>query len=404
MKIDTKSFGYRCAVRMVASLLGCTGVVIICYVTYQQGDTAAGLEQASSSIEECPAAGDRVITDLLKPIRQEHRVPAIAGAIVTSRGIDNFGVVGVRKTGTQVAVTRDDKWHLGSDTKAMTATLVGRLVEQGLLKWETTVADAFPDLASGFHPKAKEITVRQLLSHHAGLPENLNWQAISAKGTIQEQRRLAVVQALSENPNCTPGSKFHYSNLGYVIVGAIVEKVTGTSWEDAIQQRVFKPLKMNSVGFGGTGTLGQIDQPWSHSSNGQPAPTNGRSVDNPPVMAPAGCVHCTIQDWAKFVADQLRGARGEPALLKKSTYQVLHTPPFGGDYALGWIVTQRSWGGGTVLNHCGSNTWNFANVWVAPKKDFAILICVNQGGDTAFRASDEAVGALVRFHGAKKHP
>ena len=104
------------------------------------------------------------------------------------------------------------------------------------------------------------------------------------------------------------------------------------------------------------------------------------------------------------MADQLQGARGEPALLKRSTYQVLHTPPFGGDYALGWIVTQRPWGGGTVLNHCGSNTWNFANVWVAPKKDFAVLVCVNQGGDTAFRARDEAVGALVRFHGAKKHP
>ena len=208
----TQSFRLQMCGENGSEPLGCTGVVIICYVTYLQGNTVAGSEQTSSPVQGCPAAGDRVITDLLKPIRQDHHVPAIAGAIVTSRGIGNFGVVGVRKTGSQAAVTRDDKWHLGSDTKAMTATLVGSLVDRGLLRWDTTVADVFPDLASGFHPGAKEITVRQLLSHHAGLPENLNWQAISAKGTIQEQRRLAVVQALSENPDCTPGSEFRYSN------------------------------------------------------------------------------------------------------------------------------------------------------------------------------------------------
>jgi hypothetical protein len=114
-------------------------------------------------------------------------------------------------------------------------------------------------------------------------------------------------------------------------------------------------------------------------------------------MGPAGRIHCSIQDWAKFVLDQLRGARGETALLKPESYQKLQTPPFGGDYALGWIVAKRGWGGGTVLNHGGDNTMNFANVWVAPNKNFAILVCVNQSGDTALRASDEAVGAMIKL-------
>ena len=120
-------------------------------------------------------------------------------------------------------------------------------------------------------------------------------------------------------------------------------------------------------------------------------------MDNPPVMGPAGRIHCSIQDWARFVQDQLRGDRGEPALLKPESFQKLHTPPFGGDYALGWLVAQRSWGGGIVLNHGGDNTMNFANVWIAPKKNFAILVCLNQSGDTAFRASDEAVGAMIKL-------
>jgi hypothetical protein len=123
-------------------------------------------------------------------------------------------------------------------------------------------------------------------------------------------------------------------------------------------------------------------------------------MDNPPVLSPAGRVHCTIQDWARFVTDQLRGARGEAGLLQPASYKRLQTPPFGDEYALGWGVVQRSWGGGTVLNHSGDNTMNFANVWVAPRRDFAILVCVNQSGDIAFRASDEAVGALIRFHAA----
>ena len=88
-------------------------------------------------------------------------------------------------------------------------------------------------------------------------------------------------------------------------------------------------------------------------------------------------------------------------MLKPDTYQRLHTPPFGADYALGWSVSQRGWGGGKVLNHVGDNTMNCANVWIAPQRDFAILVCVNQSGDAAFRATDDAVVALMKLHNEK---
>ncbi len=346
-----------------------------------------------------PVAGDQAVTEALKPIQQKYRLPAIAGAIVTSTGLEGAGVVGVRKSGTGIAASLDDRWHLGSDTKAMTATLVGTLDEQGLLTWNTTVAEVFPDLASAFDPAMKTVTVQHLLSHRAGLPANLStpWFTAGGDGNPQRQRLEALKQSLSQKPEFTPGSKFQYSNLGYVIVGAMVEKVTGKSWEEAIQERVFLPLEMKTVGFGGTGTPGQLDQPWGHRDGGRPVAVNGPTADNPPVLGPAGRVHCTIQDWAKFVTDQLRGARGRPALLKASTYQTLHTPPFGGDYGLGWVVVKRDWGGGTVLNHCGDNTMNYANVWVAPQRDFAVLVCINQGGQAASNASDEAAAALIRL-------
>ena len=130
---------------------------------------------------------------------------------------------------------------------------------------------------------------------------------------------------------------------------------------------------------------------------------NGPSVDNPPVMGPAGRVHCTLQAWAKYVADQLGGAQEAPSLLKASSYRTLHTPHFAGDYALGWIVTKRDWAGGLALHHAGSNTMNYANVWIAPKRDFAVLVCVNQGGDAAFKATDAAASALIAHYSTLAH-
>src|SRR5262249_17340610 len=146
------------------------------------------------------------------------------------------------------------------------------------------------------------------------------------------------------------------------------------------------------------GTEGQIDQPWPHNAAGQPLPTNGPRVDNPEVMGPAGTVHCSLADWAKFIADQLASLEGRGELFRPEIYTRLHTPPFGGDYAFGWLVTERPWGGGTVYTHAGSNTMNYAVVWMAPRRDFAVLVTTNQGGPDAAQGTDEAAAALIRLH------
>ena len=342
----------------------------------------------------CPALGDDAVTQAIKPIRQQFNVPAMAVTVVTNDGVKFAGAVGVRKRGTEIPVKLDDLWHLGSDGKAMTSTLIARLVERGQLKWDSTLAQVFPELAPQMNLGFQNVTLLQLLSHRAGLPANLN--LADYLGTdVESLRQRAVLQELAKKPLSTPGSKYAYSNLGYIIAAAVVEKTTGKSWERAIADEVFDPLQMKSAAFGGTGTPGQIDQPWPHTGDGKPAVENGPDIDNPPVMGPAGRIHCSIQDWGKFVQDQLCGARGERALLKPESYQTLQTPPFGGDYALGWIVVQRSWAGGKALNHGGDNTMNFANVWIAPQQNFGILVCVNQSGDTAHKAADRAVGAVI---------
>ncbi len=349
-----------------------------------------------------PAAGqgaaDPRLNELLGSVRRTHGVPALAGAIITGEGLAAVGASGVRKAGTDIAVTVDDEWHLGSDTKAMTAAMIGALVERKMLSWETTLAALFPELAASMPPALRQVTLLHLLSHRAGLPANAPWEFIRRTGPTRDQRLIALKLAASGKLVAEPGAGYLYSNLGYVLAGAMAEKAADAAWEDLMKTLVFDPLGMTGVGFGGTGTPGRIDQPWGHAANGKPVSSNGPATDNPPVMGPAGTVHCPLRDWAKFIADQLRGARGEKALLKPETYKKLQAPPFGGDYALGWLVVEREWGGGTVLTHSGSNTMNLAVAWLAPRRDFAVIVVCNQGGPAASKACDEAASKLIRLH------
>ena len=342
------------------------------------------------------AAGTKDLGGILEPIRQKHGLPALGAAVVTGQGLQGIGVAGVRKAGTDVPATADDLWHLGSDTKAMTAFLIAALVEQGTIKWETTVGETFPELAAAAaSPEFGKITLRRLLTHRSGLPANILWGVIPRSRPIGEQRLAAVKAASLAKLDPAPGTKYVYSNLGYVVAGAMAERAAGASWEDLMKETVFGPLGMKSAGFGGVGTPGQADQPWGHGADGRPVKANGPDADNPPVMGPAGTVHCTLADWAKFVADILRGARGEEALLKPATYATLLTPPPGGDYAFGWMVADRDWGGGRVLTHSGSNTMNLAVAWLAPLRNFAVLVVTNQGPPASVKACDEAASALI---------
>jgi CubicO group peptidase (beta-lactamase class C family) len=394
MNLEHKSFAIGLVVGAVAMLvLGLALLLGFAWMTRRHDQTA---KTKTNPAPFCPVAGDSVVTQALVQIRQKYNVPAIAMAVITSDGLKYSAVAGVRKRGTDIPATLTDLWHLGSDGKAMTSTVIARMVERGQLKWDLTLADAFADVASTMHRDFQNVTLLQLLSHRAGLPANLDLSDYLGDDAPALRSR-AVRQELARKPRITPGSAYNYSNLGYIIAAAIVEKTAGKPWERVMAEELFAPLKMTTAGFGGTGTPGKVDQPWPHTENGEPCATNGSTMDNPPVMGPAGRIHCSIQDWAKFIQDQLRGARGESALLKTEAYQKLQTPPSGDDYALGWGVAKRDWAGGKALNHAGDNTMNFANVWLAPKRDFAILACVNQSGNTAFQATDEVMGAMIEL-------
>lgn len=344
----------------------------------------------------------RDIAALLAPIVAKHDIPGMAAAVVAGGQTVALGVAGVRTRGRGDPVADDDRWHLGSDTKAITAMLCGILVDEGRLTWNQTLGQTFPELRGSMHPQYQAVTLEQLLTHRGGAPGALErdplwgrlWQH---RGTPTSARRLLLEGVTSKPPEATPGERFIYSNAGYALAGHMAEKVTGTSWEVLARDKVFRPLGMTTAGFGAPGTRGKNDQPRGHKADGAPVEP-GPGADNPAAIGPAGTVHCSIGDWAQFVAAHLPSARLK--LVKPETLEKLHTAaaaaPGEPKSAMGWMIADNQpWAGGPALTHAGSNTMWYAVAWLAPAKDFAVVIACNQAHPAA---CNDAALALIADH------
>lgn len=373
---------------MVQGLAGCLGSAMA--QERKSRSQASPKEKAAS--DPAPVVPDPHVAEVLAPIRARHRLPGLIGAIVTGDRLSAIAAVGIRKIGSRQELRVSDTIHLGGCTTAMTATLIGMLVEHGKLSWDSTIGQIFRAQVERIHPQFRPVTLGQLLTHRAGLPANVAWGNLEGR-TPTEQRLSIVISQLEQPPLDAPGKRYNYSNVGYALAGLMAEVVAGRPWEDLMRERLFRPLRMTSAGFGPPGRRGTVDQPWGHRTVGDRV--EPFQADNPPSMGPAARVHCSFPDWARFVALHLAAARGKPRLLNAETFRTLHTPPAGFEYAAGWIVCERPWAGGTALTHTGSNTMWYAAVWLAPAMNVAFLAATNQGDGAAPQAVDEAIFALV---------
>ncbi|MCR9202251.1 MAG: beta-lactamase family protein [Planctomycetaceae bacterium] len=268
-----------------------------------------------------------------------------------------------------------DKLHLGSCTKAITATLIGKLVDDGQLTFSATVAECMPEHKADIHADWQKVTCLELLQHRSGMPGNGPF--FTNGGQPNHDTRLAIVmEVLSKpRPESLPFGKYAYSNMGYLLVATMAEERTRLSWEELIRTHVFEPLKMTSAGFGPPDANIPAKGPWGHRQFGDKyVPL---AMDNPLSMAPAGCVHCTIDDWCRFIAFHMDEKCEHHQLLQPATLQVLHTAPGGQEtaYAGGWMV--KSIADQRVLWHNGSNTMWYAAVNAAPESATAVLVVSN---------------------------
>jgi D-alanyl-D-alanine carboxypeptidase len=343
------------------------------------------------------------LEETLATVRGAEQLPAVAALVQVDGRIVAQAAHGVRALGHPEQVTLDDRWHIGSDTKAFTSTMIARPVERKLMSFDDTLATSSPAFASEMDPAYRTVTVEQLLSHTAGLPpltdekELPAFVAVIQAATSLREQRAAAARACLTKPVASKVGEFAHSNLGYIIAGAIAEARTGKPWEQLIRELVFEPFGIRNAGFGAPGRSGRFDEPYGHEEvTGRLVALDPASVeaDNPPAVGPAGTINIALGDWVRFAQDQLDGAHGHGTLLRPETYRKLQTP-VAGNYALGWGAKIGPDGVPLLLTHTGSNGFWVADIRIMPLHDMNFLVVTNAGNESANKAAQE-IGKSLR--------
>lgn len=340
----------------------------------------------------------------LSEFQSKSKLPAF-GVAVIKKDSTEVAASGVRSIESQTPVNQADLWHIGSLTKSMTATLVAILVEEKKLSWTSTLRDVFPSLK--VHADYQDLPITRFLTHSAGILDEKYFateveykKIFNAKLSNSEIRKSVLTTVLSQ-PGTFRKDPFPYSNLGYMVVGAIIEQVTGLTWEQALQNRLFQPLQMHSCGFGPT-TLDPslpAKQPWGHRRDEAGKIVGivpGPEADNHPAIGPAGTVHCSLQDIAIYAQFHLDHLAGRPNLLGLKSSQRIYQDIHQMSYSPGGFVLEpkSQWALGQLIWHNGSNTLNYCILLLAPKLDRAIFATTNFGN---LEEASEEINKLVKI-------
>jgi CubicO group peptidase (beta-lactamase class C family) len=268
------------------------------------------------------------------------------------------------------------------------------------------------------------VALEQLLSHTSGIPSDndvfgaLLERAMLQDGNLDELRYWLVKQWSRQPLQSEPGTQFAYSNMGYTLAGAMLERVAGRTWEELVVARIFEPLGLSSAGFGPQSSLGRVDAPLGHvvRRDGTLKPMlAGPNGDNPAIIGPAGTVHLSLLDFAAWAGWNAGEGRRGPALVWPETMRKLHTkviemPALPGapsgtaprGYGLGWVVTRLPYSSEPFVGHEGSNTMNSALILMQPVHDFALVIVTNVWGDKAEQAVHALAEEIYRQFGPAK--
>ena len=267
----------------------------------------------------------------------------------------------------------------------MTSAALAMLVDEGKIRWDERVIDILPEFRLYDPYATSETTVRDLLTHRTGLPgTDLMWGR--EPFTMQEMiRRLRYVK-----PTTSFRSTMEYQNVVYAIGGAIVEKVSGMSWDAFIRQRIFTPLGMTESEPLVAGIIGKPNVAMPHAPSGDTGIVVPiRSTD---AIAPAGSVYSSVSDmskWMRFILDS--GRVGSKRLIAPATFTELVTPqirapfslypaltlsrPHGFSYGLGWFI--QDYQGEVVWMHTGSIDGMSAIIGLMPDRRTGVYILAN---------------------------
>lgn len=352
---------------------------------------------------------DEALAQLLTDMCEQYNQPAMAAALVYGDSIVAQTTVGNIVYGETHAADENSRFHIGSTTKSMTAMLVAMLVKQGKLQYDMTLEQALPDVP--MRDEYRDVTIADLLNNKAGIiafqltahedpavVKKLMEKIPSAYPDPTEQRREVTKLALNLEPIAEPGTKVIYSNVGWPIIGYILELAAGQSYEELVQEWIFEPLGMTTARIGGwPASESEPEQPRGHyigrDSSRTPTP---QPLDDVYVLSawmnPSGGVHCNIHDFALYVREHLLGLQGNGKLLGQEEYETMHSiqvttnlremyPHMKQDreasFGYGWAVAKKEQG--YLSSAAGSGGTFFAQMHVYPALNFAFVGFTNCG-------------------------
>ena len=330
----------------------------------------------------------------LETIRTNRHMPGISAMAIKRGHIVAQGAAGYRREGTNTPFLVTDSVDIGSCTKWMTATIAGRLVDRGIIGWNTRVCDLFTNYAT-INPSFTNVTLDQFLCHRGGVQDETTFDAthwatfMTQTGTVSQLRRWVSDTVLKDAPQVPPG-QYLYANQGYTVAATMLEIASGTDWETLIQQEIFAPLRMK------TAILGQVfdnalppKAPVGHDLNTNTFALTPRAklplnveYHYKASIGAAGYVGLALNDWAKFInlhiSDYVSDYVTNVDILArlKLPYNI-HQSIGSNDMGRGVIVLYSPFARENGLYHGGDCFGQDSEFYVWPTNQFTIVIAVN---------------------------
>jgi CubicO group peptidase (beta-lactamase class C family) len=335
----------------------------------------------------------------VEQIMKDWHVPGLAVAIVKDGNVVYAKGFGSRDLNKGLKVTTDTLFAIGSCSKAFTATAMGILVDEKKLDWDKPLRDYLPDFKLSDSYATEHIRPRDLVTHQSGLPRHdMMWYG-SPLSRKELYDRLQYLE-----PSKPLHAKFQYNNLMFMTAGMLVERISGSSWEEFVRRKILDPLGMKTSNFSVNDSQKMPDFSLPYrEADGVVREIPFRNID---AIGPAGSINSSVNEMAKWLLLQLnKGKVDSRSIISEKNLGEIHTPQIvaGGDlkydesfytsYAMGWMVT--SYRGHPVLAHGGGIDGFTSQVRFLPKDQLGVVVLTNSTSPASGLIANNAIDRML---------
>ena len=324
-------------------------------------------------------------------IRQVYKIPELGYAIVSSDSLYELDVAGYKKLGSNRIAEKTDLFRIGSNTKAITGLIAATLVKQGKISWDTRFFDLYPELKAGSRKEYYDLTLLNLLTFRGRLIPYTYTNDIPKKDQFtggEDVQQYQFARWAFQQTAVANQDSIHFSNLGYVAAGLMLEKAADKSYKQLVID-LEKRLQI-SFKFGQPNNIDTLET-WGHDANLLPEPPGDNYKLN--WLLPAGNICVSLPDYVKFIQLQLKGLSGRSEVLSKKEFEFLH---FGlKRFAVGWFWDTDD--NGQLFSHNTGNPGTFlTSVYVYPGSDKGFILFCNVQTDAASEGMDVIYNEMKR--------